>query len=125
MLPSEEIKRFLDNLDQWKEEYKQAYELMKVEDKRLQDLLHAIEFSEGKSERNRLATKLRNSRRLRRQYKDKVLLYENIITFLEDGQNKRVVNLLSQLLGKQRKQEKTLTAERIYIPRVEGKEGGE
>lgn len=69
-----------------------------------------------------MATKLKNSRKLYRQYKDKVLLYENSITFLEDGQNKREINLLSQLLGKQRKQEKTLTSERIYIPRVEGKE---
>ncbi len=117
-LPSEVIQNFLNAVRTYENEYKIAFDSMRVEDKRLQDLLHEIELSKNAKEKNRAATKLKNSRRLRRENKDKVLMTENIVRFFEDAQNRKVLNQLEQLLGKQRKQEQILLSERIYRPRV-------
>ena len=46
-------------------------------------------------------------------------MLETIITFINESQNKKVINQLTQLLGKQRKQEKMLLSERTYTPRVQ------
>nr|WP_252264662.1 hypothetical protein [Hungatella hathewayi] len=85
-------------IDQCVQEYKAAYENVNEEDRRLQDLVHAIEFAVDKSERNRVATKFQQSRKYRRQNKDIV---------------KR-----NELLGQQRKEEEYLDGERVYKPRV-------
>ena len=45
MEPSEAIQVFLNNVRQWQEEYNLAHENVGREDKRLQDLLHGLEFS--------------------------------------------------------------------------------
>lgn len=117
--PSEIIQEFLSHIDQWQEEYKAAYDKVGMEDKRLQDLLHEMEFSKNAKERNRVATKLHNSRKVRRENKDKVLMLENVVQFFGEQQNRKTLNQLTQLLGKQRKQEKVLLSQRTYIPRVE------
>ena len=90
------------------------------EDKRLQDLLHEIEFAADKAEKNRAATSLQRSRRERRKNKDMVKLYERIVKFSEDQSNRRTINLLRQLLGQQRKEEEYLQSNRTYKKRVDG-----
>ena len=68
--PSEVLQGFLDYVDQIKAEYQSAREAVGKEDKRLQDLLHELEFAEDKAARNRVATKFQRSRRERRRQKD-------------------------------------------------------
>ena len=119
MTPSEVIQEFLNQIECWKTEYNMAFENVGREDKRLQDLVHELEFSPNVKERNRVATKLHKSRKIRRRNKDTVLLLENVVSFFEEPQNKKVLNQLVQLLGTQRKQEKILLTERTYRPRVE------
>lgn len=65
--------------------------------------------------------KLKDSRKARRAAKDEVLMLENIVKFFEEPQNRKVLNQMGQLLGRQKKQEKMLLSERTYTPRV--KEG--
>ena len=119
-MPSEAIQDFMNHIKQWRLEYELARENVGIEDKRLQDLLHELEFSANAKERNRIAAKLRESRRIRKKKKNKVLLLEYTVQFLEDKQNRETLNQLTQLLGRQRKQETFLQSERTYTPRVEG-----
>ena len=120
LTPSEVIQDFMSHIKQWQLEYDLARGKVEVEDKRLQDLLHELEFSANAKERNRVASKLRESRRIRRENKDKVLLLEYTIQFFDDKQNRDTLNRLTQLLGKQKKQEAFLQSARTYTPRMEG-----
>lgn len=61
--PSEVLQDFLNYIDQIKAEYQSAREAVGKEDKRLQDLLHELEFAEDKATRNRVATKFQRSRK--------------------------------------------------------------
>ena len=88
------------------------------EDKRLQDLLHEMEFAKDKVERNRVATKLQRSRRNRRENKDIVLMNEKVVEFFNEPKNRDTLNRMRQLLGQQRKEEEYLMGERTYIPRA-------
>ena len=118
--PSKHLEDFLNFLDQCVREYQYAFDNMSREDKRLQDLLHEIEFAADKAEKNRAATSLQRSRRERRRNKDMVKLYERIVKFSEDQSNRRTINLLRQLLGHQRKEEEYLQSNRTYKKRVDG-----
>ena len=118
--PSKNLEDFLNFLDQCAREYQYAFENMSTEDKRLQDLLHELEFAVDKAERNRVATSLQRSRRERRKSKDMVKLYERIVKFKEDQNNRRTINLLRQLLGQQRKEEEYLRSNRTYKKRMDG-----
>lgn len=119
ILPSYTIQNFLNAIRDFKNEYQMAYDAVGIEDKRLQDLLHELEFTENSNAKNRVATKLKNSRKVRRTNKDTVLLLENLVLFFEEPQNKKVLDQLTQLLGKQRKvEEKIILSDRKYYPRV-------
>ncbi|MBE5973702.1 MAG: hypothetical protein E7251_03800 [Paenibacillaceae bacterium] len=48
--PSEQLAGFLNFVDQCTAEYRLACDTVSEEDKRLQDLLHGIEFSDTRSE---------------------------------------------------------------------------
>ena len=120
MKPSEQLSVFLNFLDCCVREYNCAYENVAREDRRLQDRLHEMEFAADKAERNRVATKLQNSRKERRKNKDVVKLYEKVVRFTEDQNNRRTINLLRQLLGQQRREEEYLQSNREYKKRVEG-----
>ena len=115
---SERIADFLNYIELCRNEYQVAQEAVKKEDRRLQDLLHEMEFSQGENGKRRAATRLRNSRRERRRQKDKVMRLELIVQFFEDPQNRKAINNLRQLLGRQRKQEEYLSGKREYKPRV-------
>ena len=109
---------FLDFIDQCCADYRYAYEAVNEEDKRLQDLLHEIEFAPDKAERNRVATKLQHSRKERRRNKDIVKLNELVVKFFEEKGHRDTLNKMRQLLGRQRKEEEYLFGERVYKPRV-------
>ena len=115
---SENIKAFLDFLRECQTEYNSAYEAVGIEDKRTQDLLHAIEFEPQAKERSKICTKLKASRMTRRENKDAVEELEPIVELLNDPMAKKTMDKLTQLLGRVRKVEE-YHDKRTYIPRVE------
>lgn len=117
--PAEQLTEFLAFVDRCEAEYRLAGDAVKEEEKRLQDLLHGIEFSEGESEKNKVATKLKQSRRLRRENKDVMKRNQLIIEFFNDQNNKATLNKMRQLLGRQRKEEEYLSSKRVYKPRAD------
>ena len=116
--PAAELERFLNFVDACSQEYKNAYEKVNEEDRRVQDFLHQMEFAKDQAERNRVATKLQKSRRSRRQNKDLVKRNEKVVLFFLEEKNRGALNRMRQLLGQQRKEEEYLSGERIYKPRV-------
>ena len=116
--PSERMKEFLDFIDRCHAEYQLAYDAVSEEDKKLQDLLHKLEFSTNTAEKNRVATSLKNSRRERRRNKDIVKRNELIGGFFREKSHKDTLNKLRQLLGRQRKEEEYLASDRVYKPRA-------
>lgn len=79
--PAEQLTEFLAFIDQCATEYRLACETVSEEDKRLQDLLHAMEFAETRSEADKVTTQLRRSRKQRRKSKDDVKRYQLIVEF--------------------------------------------
>ena len=116
--PAESLEDFLKFVDQCYQEYQMAQEAVSREDKRLQDLLHELEFAKEKGERNRVATKFQRSRKERRKHKDIIKRNELVVKFFEEKPHRDTLNKLRQLLGRQRKEEEYLSSERIYKPRA-------
>lgn len=116
--PSENLSDFLNFVDACTQEYQWACDGMEEEDKRLQDLLHEMEFAADRAERNCVATRLQTSRKQRRKMKDLMKRNEQVVKFFEDEQNRKLLNKMRQLLGRQRKEEEYLEGERTYKPRV-------
>lgn len=115
-LPSECISDFLSFLDHACSEYQSASDVVSKEDRKVQDYIHMIEFAADKAERNRNATALQRSRRYRRAEKDKTILYDEVIKFCDE--NRKFLNSLRQLLGRQRKEEEYLHSNRTYKKRA-------
>ena len=115
---SDVLQEFLNYIDQCRNAYQLAQGAVELEDKRLQDLLHELEFAENVNEKRRSGTKLQQSRRERRRQKDEVKRLRLLIEFFNDPANKSTLNKLRQLLGRQRKEEEFLNGDRIYKPRV-------
>ena len=115
---SEVLEEFINYIEQCRADYEFAQDEMKKEDKRLQDLLHELEFAEDRNARNKVATKFQKSRRERRRQKDECLRLKLIVEFFDEQQNRKALNNLRQLLGKQRTQEDYLNGKREYKPRV-------
>ena len=115
---SETLSEFLDFLDTCERQYQTAKDAVGLEDRRLQDLLHELEFAQDKAERNRVATKFQRSRRERRKQKDEVQRLELIVNFFGEQNHKNTVKKMRQLLGRQRKEEEFLKGKRVYKPRV-------
>lgn len=119
--PAEQLEAFLKFVDQCTQEYRFAHASVGDEDKRLQDLVHEMEFAPDKAARNRVATKLQQSRRSRREKKDVVVRTEKIVKFFEEPGHRGTLNKLRNLLGQQRREEEYLQSKRTYKPRTEGK----
>ena len=115
---SDVLQEFLNYIDQCRNAYQLAQGEVELEDKRLQDLLHELEFAENVNEKRRSGTKLQQSRRERRRQKDEVKRLRLLIEFFNDPANKSTLNKMRQLLGRQRKEEEFLNGDRIYKPRV-------
>ena len=80
--PSEVLSEFLSYIDRIRYDYKTAHDAVKKEEKRLQDLLHELEFAEGENKKRRAGTKLQQSRRNRRRQKDEMMRLELVVHFL-------------------------------------------
>ena len=115
---SDVLQEFLNYIDQCRNAYQLAQGAVELEDKRLQDLLHELEFAENVNEKRRSGTKLQQSRRERRRQKDEVKRLRLLIEFFNDPANKSTLKKMRQLLGRQRKEEEFLNGDRIYKPRV-------
>lgn len=120
--PSEYISEFLNFISWARSHYQFCSDEVNSQDKLTQDYLHSLELDGlNCGERSKLATKLAINRRDRRYYKDRVEELEPIIQFLADQQNKKALDLLTQVLGQVRKQENYHKC-RTYIPRVKKEE---
>ena len=117
--PSEYIAELLDFLESSEREYESAFAEVGEEDCKVQTFLHDMEFAENRAERNRVATRLQQSRRKRRKAKDKVQLYENVHKFYTDKQNAQLLKALRRLLTEQNTVEKYLFGKREFKNRVE------
>lgn len=116
--PSEVLADFLNYIDWIRHDYQEARDAVGMEDKRLQDLLHGLEFAADENEKRRAGTKLQQSRRIRREAKDEVKRLELIVRFFDESNPKNTLNKMRQLLGKQRKEEEYLNGERHYNNRM-------
>ncbi len=115
---SEQISCFFEFLEASKAIYLCSYEQMKKQDALTQDYLHSLELdSLPYSERNKIATRIVANRKERRRHKDKVELYQPLITFLSDGKNQAVLNQLRSICTQMRKTENH-QEHRTYVPRV-------
>ncbi len=118
VLPSQFIKDFLDFIQNAKADYDYNFEAMRKEDRITQDYLHMLELEDlSYRERSKIATKLTANRQARRTHKDMVEELEPIIEFLSDPMNKKILDQMSQLLGKVRKIE-GYHQNRFYTPKV-------
>lgn len=114
---SEQIKRFLDFVDECRELNSMAYDGVGEEDKRHQDLMHEIEFEEDPDKIAEIGMRVHQNRVQRRVYKDIYAVISPVVRFAQDSQNKRTLDLARQLLGEVRKVEKRQET-RVYIPRI-------
>lgn len=117
--PSEVITGFLKFLEAAAREYESAYADVGKEDSRVQTFLHDMEFAPNKGERNKIATRLQQSRRQRRKAKDQVKLYESIYRFYTDKQNQNFLKALRRMQNEQIAEEKYLFGIREFKNRVD------
>lgn len=88
-------------------------------DKLTQDYLHDLELGNlNYSERSKVATKLSQCRKLRRESKDTVEILEPFYDFLINDKGKNIKSLTQELLGKTRKIENHMK-NRTYRYKVE------
>ncbi len=118
-LPSKQLGDFIGFVKECQEIYQIAYSCVGDEDKRSQDFLHAIEFTDDKYDLHREALKLQESRRERRRNKDLVQMYEPIVQYFQGSSGKKFLEELRQLLGRQRKAEQYVTGHREYRKRID------
>ena len=116
--PSEYISEFLNFVAEAQVQYRLYSEEVTKQDKLTQDYLHSLELDDLKyNERSKIATKLAVNRKDRRYYKKRVEELEPIVKLFEDSQNKKVLNLMTKVLGDVRKAESYHKYGK-YIPRV-------
>ena len=87
-LPSKQLESFIKFAEDCQENYSIFYSCVGDEDKRLQDLLHALEFTDNKYDMHNEALKLWMSRRERRVKKDAALLNREIAEYFQEGNEK-------------------------------------
>ena len=116
--PSEYISEFLKFVSDAQTKHRIYSEEVENQDKLTQDYLHSLELDDLKrDERSKVATKLAINRKDRRYYKDRVEEFEPVVKFFEDPQHKKILNLMTKVLGDVRKAE-SYHKDRKYIPRV-------
>lgn len=116
---SEIIENFLNGIRGVVTTYPFEKEAVEVEDKRTQDLLHELELGPSGC-KDKIATKLRKSRKERRIHKDYIEINGPIYNYWTSPTGTAMMKQLTDILGTIRKQEKS-KQNRIYIPRVEKK----
>lgn len=117
MKDSEKLSAFLDFLRSSDEELCIACSIQRDMDQATQDILHHIEMQENTQHGFILeGIALKNIRQKRRNAKDREKILTPVVEWF--AANKRVVNDLERLLGKIRKEEKSIE-HRAYINRTE------
>ena len=111
--PSEILTDFLNFLEAAEREHESAYAAVG------KTFLHDMEFAPDRNERNRIATRLQQSRRERRKAKDRVQLYGKVHEFYTDRQNQNMVKALRRLQNEQVAVEKYLFGNREFKNRVD------
>lgn len=114
---SEQIKSFLDFIDECRELNSMAHSGVGEEDKRHQDLTHAIEFEDDPEKIARIGMRIHQNRVERRAYKDIYEVTLPVVEFAQDPKNKKTLDQARQLLGEVRKKER-YHENRVYIPRI-------
>ena len=114
------LEEFLAWVKECEGQYRTASEAVALEDRRLQDLLHEMEFAATSKERSRVATKLSRSRKLRREQKDIMKRNEQVVEFFREQPARAILKRMNQLVGRQKTEEQYLDGKRTYKPRVEG-----
>ena len=117
---SEQIKSFLDFIDECRELNSMAYDGVGEEDKRHQDLMHELEFEDDPDTIAEIGMRVHQNRVQRRVYKDIYAVTAPVDKFAREPQNKKTLNLARQLLGEVRNVERH-QENRTYVPRI--KEG--
>ena len=103
---------------QSRRDYEWNKEEIKTFDGLTQDYLHMLELEDlGYKDRAKVATKLAECRRLRRESKDTVEVLEPFIVFLDSEKGRQMMNLMKEALGKTRKAEERMEG-RAYRFRV-------
>ena len=109
-------------LNSAQKEYDANLVLMKEQERLCHDLNHILELEKCDAVRmTKVAGEMRDALKTRRVYKDKVLLYEPIIRFMNDPANKKVIGQMANLIGEIRRVE-NYEKSRHYVPKV--KTGG-
>lgn len=119
MKKSEIIEQFIELVEECEKAYKEAFAEVGKEDRRTQDLLHELEFAKDISTRNKIATKLKNTRKRRREQKDITTENEEIVNFFQEQQNRTTLNKMKELLQKQKRKEGYLDSDRFYVAKEE------
>ena len=114
---SEQVKGFLDFVDECRELNSMAYDGVGEEDKRHQDLMHEIEFEDNPKKIAEIGMRIHQNRVQRRVYKDMYEVTFPVIEFVREPQNKKALDSARQLLGRIRKVEK-YHENRVYIPSI-------
>lgn len=119
---SEILSDFLMFLRQCENDYRYSYEQVGIEDRKVTDFNHRLEFAIGAAERNMVAKEYQESRLHRRKNKDLNELTEPIHNLMQDTVFQKAVKQMEMALGQIRNTEK-YHDNRRYIPRMKGKEG--
>lgn len=114
---AQSLKSFLDFVDECHSLNSMTKNGISTEEKRQQDLLHAIEFETNGKKRGPIDTKLHKCRVARRGYKDTFEVTEEVVKFFREPQHKKTLDHMRQLLGSIRKVEEH-QKNRFYIPRI-------
>lgn len=117
---SKYIEDFLNFIRLLQQEYDYSVAREQEQNDLTQDILHCLELEELSYHRQaKLGRYLKEVRRERRRYKDRIEELEAVAAFAKA--NRKFLNELEQILGAVRKQEK-YHADRNYHPRVLKKE---
>lgn len=112
---SQTISDFLTMMDNAKSDYEWNNAELKRMDALTQDYLHSLELDGlGYKDRAKMATKLAECRRERREHKDMVQCLEPLVNFLDSEKGKQTINLMREALGKTRKIEAYMETRRYF-----------
>lgn len=109
---------FINLVTEAQRDYQWNYDEVNRLDRLTQDYLHELEL-DGLDYRGRakVATQIKNCRRLRRASKDTVEVLEPLMDFINSDKGKNLLNLLRETLGKTRRVEQYMET-RSYRRRV-------
>lgn len=115
---SKYISDFCEMARQARRDFEWNKEEIRNFDSLTQDYLHSLELEDlNYKERAKIATKLAECRRLRRDSKDTVEVLEPLVAFLDSDKGRQTMNLMKEALGKTRKAEERMES-RTYRFRV-------